>query len=108
MHHILFYEYVKDMLERRGPYREAHLARIGVEREAGRISMAGALGDPQPDDVGEAREGEAGGRAGFRPTGAAIVFTGVEPEAVEAFAAADPYVEAGLVTAWRVERWNLV
>jgi uncharacterized protein len=89
VHHILFYEYVKDMLERRGPYRDAHLARIGAERDAGRIVIAGALGDP--------------------PTGAAIVFgDGVAVGDIEAFAAADPYVEAGLVTARRIEPWALV
>jgi uncharacterized protein YciI len=88
VHHVLFYEYVKDVLERRGPYREAHLARIAAEREAGRIVMAGALGDP--------------------PAGAAIVFKDVEPDEVEAFARADPYVKAGLVTGWRVEPWRLV
>ncbi|HEY2160474.1 MAG TPA: YciI family protein [Solirubrobacteraceae bacterium] len=88
-HHILFYDYVEDVLERRGPYREAHLARIGAERESGRVLMAGALGDP--------------------PHGAAIVFgPGVEPEMIDAFARADPYVEAGLVTSRRVELWNVV
>jgi uncharacterized protein YciI len=87
-HHILFYDYVENMAERRGPYREAHLARIGGERDAGRVTMAGALGDP--------------------PHGAAIVFRDVEPDAIEAFADADPYVEAGLVTARRIELWNVV
>lgn len=84
-HHILFYEYVKDVAERRGPYREAHLERIRADE---RIVMAGALGDP--------------------PHGAAIVFRGVEPGEIEAFASEDPYVQAGLVTARRVERWSLV
>lgn len=88
MHHILFYEYVKDMLDRRGPYRDEHLAGIERERERGRIVMAGALGEP--------------------PHGAAIVFRDVEPEAIEAFADDDPYVRAGLVTARRVEPWKLV
>jgi uncharacterized protein YciI len=87
-HHILFYEYVEDMAERRGPYREAHLERIRAERDAGRVVMAGALGDP--------------------PHGAAIVFKGVEPDQIEQFARADPYSRAGLVSASRVERWNLV
>lgn len=64
VHHLLLYEYVKDMAERRGPYREAHLARIRRERDAGRIEMAGALGDP--------------------PTGAAIVFKDAEPDEIEA------------------------
>ena len=62
-HHLLLYEYVADMLERRGPYRQEHLARIRAERDAGRIVMAGALGDP--------------------PSGGAIVFRGVEPEQIE-------------------------
>jgi uncharacterized protein len=87
-HHILFYEYVPDMAERRGPYREAHLARIFAEREAGRPIMAGALGEP--------------------PHGGALVFRDVTPDEIEAFVAADPYVTAGLVTAHRIERWNVV
>jgi hypothetical protein len=89
VHHILFYEYVKDMAERRAPYREAHLARIHSERDAGRIVMAGALGNPQP-------------------TGAAIVFADTPPDAIEGFARTDPYVTAGLVPGWRIEPWNLV
>ena len=87
-HRILFYEYVDDMVERRGPYREAHLARIGAEREAGRIVMAGALGDP--------------------PHGGAVVFLGVPEAEIESFARADPYMEAGLVKSWHSELWKLV
>jgi len=87
-HHLLLYEYVENMLERRGPHREAHLDRIRAERDAGRIVMAGALGDP--------------------PTGAAIVFRGVAPEQIETFVHADPYVKAELVTGWRIAPWKLV
>jgi uncharacterized protein YciI len=88
MHHILFYEYVKDMIDRRGPYREEHLARIARERERGHVVMAGALGDP--------------------PHGAAIVFQDAEPGAIESFARHDPYVRAGLVTNRRIDPWNVV
>lgn len=84
----MFYRYVEDILDRRAPHREAHLARIAAERDAGRVIMAGALGDP--------------------PRGAAIVFTDVEPEEIERFAEGDPYVRAGLVTERRIEPWNLV
>jgi uncharacterized protein YciI len=87
-HQILFYDYVADILERRGPYREAHLAGIRAEREAGRLVMAGPVGDP--------------------PHGAVIVFGDVEAAVIETFARSDPYVEAGLVTAWRIEPWNVV
>jgi uncharacterized protein YciI len=87
-HHILFYDYVPDIAERRAPFREAHLARIEAEREAGGLVMAGALGDP--------------------PHGAAFVFRGTDPEQIEVFAQADPYVQAGLVTGRRIEVWKLV
>jgi uncharacterized protein YciI len=50
--------------------------------------MAGALGNP--------------------PSGAAIVFRGVEREEIEQFVDDDPYVQAELVRAWRIEPWNLV
>lgn len=84
----MLYQYVEDMAERRGPYREAHLERIAAEKEAGRVLMAGALGDP--------------------PTGGAIVFGGVGREHIERFVGDDPYVQAGLVPSWRLEPWKLV
>ena len=88
IHQLLLYNYVEDMAERRGPYREAHLARIFAGREAGMIGMAGALGDP--------------------PNGGAIVFKGVEPDEVERWVSEDPYVAAGLVTSHRILRWNVI
>jgi uncharacterized protein YciI len=87
-HQVLFYDYVEDILERRAPHRDAHLAALRAEKDAGRLVMAGALGDP--------------------PRGALIVFGDVDPNEVEAYATADPYVRAGLVTEWRVEAWNVV
>ena len=87
-HHILFYDYVDDMVERRAPYREAHLDEIRAGKDDGRIVMAGPLGDP--------------------PNGARSCSRASGRTAIEAFAQADPYVEAGLVTAWRIEPWNLV
>jgi hypothetical protein len=86
--YLLLYTYVADIAERRGPYREEHLAKIRAEREAGHITLAGALGTP--------------------PTGGAMVWTGVTPEDIERFTAADPYVINELVTSQRIERWNLV
>lgn len=76
------------MVERRGPHREAHLERIAAEKRAGRVVMAGAIGDP--------------------PGGGAIVFKGVGRAEIERFVRDDPYVEAGLVTGWRLEPWKLV
>ena len=88
MHQVLFYDYVDDILERRGAYRDAHLALIRQAKEDGKIVMAGALGDP--------------------PHGGLFVFSGDDAGAPAAFVDQDPYVAAGLVTAWRVEPWNVV
>ena len=87
-HYLLLYTYVEDMLERRDPFREAHLNRLRIEKDAGRVLMAGALGNP--------------------PTGGAIAFRGVTPEAIEEFVQNDPYMQAGLITAWRIEPWTVI
>jgi uncharacterized protein YciI len=86
--HLLLYGYVEDMADRRGPYREAHIGRIRAEQDAGRVTLAGALGDP--------------------PTGGAIVFEGVDRAHIETFVGDDPYVTAGLVTSWLIEPWRLI
>ena len=88
MQWVLTYDYVTDILERRGPHRDAHLAAARAAHDDGRLQMAGAVGDPVD--------------------GALFVFTGDDPSAAEAFAGGDPYVEAGLVTSWRVRPWNVV
>lgn len=84
--HLLLYDYVPDMLERRVPHREAHLALIRSYQADGRVELAGALGDPPHT-----------GLLAFRDAASA-----------EAFAAEDPYVAAGLVTGRRVEPWAVV
>ena len=85
-HWLLFYDYVEDILKKRTPHREAHLAHARAMKEDGRILMAGAVGDP--------------------PYGAVFVWT--EREGIEEWVDADPYVKAGLVPHWRVEPWNVV
>ena len=40
--------------------------------------------------------------------GAVILFKDDSPAAAEAFVAADPYVQNGLVTRWRVRPWTTV
>jgi hypothetical protein len=85
---VLFYEYVDDILDQRAPHRDAHLARINAWRDDGKLILAGAVGKP--------------------PHGAAIVFDVDDAAEVERFAAEDPYVVAGLVTARRIEPIALV
>ena len=86
--YLLTYDYVADIVERRAPHREAHLAHIAAWHGDGRVVMAGAVGDP--------------------PAGALFVLRVGDPAEAEAFAEADPYVAAGLVTARRVEPWTVV
>lgn len=85
---ILTYEYVPDVLERRGPYRDAHLQLIDEWIADGRLLMAGSVGDP--------------------PSGAQFVFSVADPGEIEAFAGADPYVDAGIVSARTVAPWTVV
>jgi uncharacterized protein YciI len=85
---LLTYEYVPDVLERRPPHRESHLAHVAAAHERGELAIAGAVGDP--------------------PRGALFAFDTEDPATIEAFAAADPYVEAGLVAERRIEPWTVV
>lgn len=87
-HILLMYEYVEDILERRGPFRDAHLEALRAMKEQGRVLMAGALGDPV--------------------SGAAIVFAPCDPLEVGEYVLRDPYVQAGLVKEWRALPWTVV
>ncbi len=86
MLYVLFYDYVPDVVERRAPFREAHLGLARASQERGGIVMAGAWTDPVD--------------------GAALVFS--SRAAAEAFPEVDPYVLNGLVPSWRVREWNVV
>lgn len=88
VHHLLIYEYVENIVERRAPHRASHLGYAQAWKDDGRLVAGGATGDP--------------------PTGAILVFKVDDPAEVERFAAEDPYVQAGLVTSRRVEPWNVV
>jgi uncharacterized protein YciI len=85
---LLLYDYVDDIVERRGPHRDAHLAHWRALKEQGAVVMGGALGHPVH--------------------GGAFVLRGVDNDAIADLVAADPYVDAGLLTEWRAEPWNVV
>jgi uncharacterized protein len=87
MHYLLFYDYIPDILERRGPHRASHLAHARAAVDRGELVLGGAL---NPPDVG------------------ILLFRGDSPAAAEAFAKVDPYVVNGLVTNWRVREWTTV
>jgi uncharacterized protein YciI len=88
VHQALFYDYVEDVVAKRAPFREEHLAWARSWKADGRIVMAGALGNP--------------------PYGALFVFLVEDPGQVEEFVAGDPYIAGGIVTGHRVVPWNVV
>ena len=83
----LTYEVVDDFVNRRLPFRPAHLKEVRESHARGELVMAGALGDP---------------------AGALLVFRAADRSVVEHFAKADPYVHEGLVKTWTVRPWTVV
>jgi|SRR5579872_1775474 len=84
---LLLYDVVDNYPEARAPYRPEHLGMAQAERDAGRLLLAGAYGDP--------------------PRGVAFVFQTDGAQIVEDFAKGDPYVLNGVVKRWRVEPWHV-
>lgn len=82
----LEYDTVDDFLERRLPFRQAHLAQIDRAYADSRIVLAGAL----------------------KPSGALLIFRADAASEVEDFVNNDPYVINGLVKTWRIREWAVV
>ena len=123
---LLKYDYVPDILEKRGPYRAAHLE--GANKQVGGGAWAGGWGgarcslcacaapppafapllrppithsSPSPSQAQAGKLMVAGALAD-PVDGAVFIFRGASKEEVESFVAADPYVQNKLVTAWWV------
>lgn len=88
MHYILFYDYVENVIERRTPFRQAHLALTEEYVRRGELLLGGAYADPAD--------------------GAALIFKTEDRNRVESFVANDPYVRNHLVTGWRIREWTVV
>jgi uncharacterized protein YciI len=88
MHYLLLYDYVPDIVERRGPHRAAHLSHARAAADRGDLVLGGALADPVD--------------------GAVLLFKADSPAVAEAFAQVDPYVLNGLVSRWRIREWTTV
>jgi uncharacterized protein YciI len=85
-HHLLRYALSPDYLERRGAFRELHLALAWEAADKGALLLGGAVGDPVES--------------------ALLLFA--DADAARAFAGADPYVTKGLVLSWDVVPWSTV
>ncbi len=87
-HFLLFYETGDGYVNKRAQFREAHLRKAWESHARNELILGGALADPAD--------------------GAVLLFRAESRDAVEAFAKADPYVQNGLVTAWRIREWSTV
>lgn len=83
----LTYDVVDDFVNRRLPFRPAHIKEVRDAHARGELVMAGALGEP---------------------AGALLVFRATDKGIAERFAKADPYVTGGLVRNWQVRPWTVV
>jgi uncharacterized protein len=88
MHYLLFYEFVSDYVDRRAEFRARHLKLAWEAQARGELILAGAYAKPVD--------------------GAALLFQCESREIPERFVAADPYVQSGLVTSWRIREWTTV
>jgi hypothetical protein len=84
----LVYQVAPDFAEKRGPYREPHLAKVFEAHRRGELIHGGALGDP--------------------PERALLIFRADDRTTAERFAETDPYVTSGLVANWEVQPWTIV
>lgn len=87
-HFLLFYDTAPDYLDRRPAFRADHLAHAKAAVARGELVLGGALADP--------------------PDRAVLLFRAESESVVRDFAAKDPYVLNGLVTAWTVREWTTV
>jgi uncharacterized protein YciI len=84
---VLLYDYVDEMVQRRAPFRDAHLGHVQTAKDRGELLNAGAIGDAES---------------------ALFVFAPETVQAARAFVAGDPYVVNDLVPTWRLTTWNVV
>lgn len=97
MYYAIISEDVKNSLEKRLGARPAHLARLEQLRDDGRLLIAG----PHP-----AIDSEDPGSNGF--SGSLVVAEFASLEVAQAWADADPYVEAGVYASVKVKPFKKV
>lgn len=85
MWYVIFSQDVENSLERRMSVREKHLARLKDLQNEGRLLVAGPM--PAIDD-------ENPGEAGY--TGSTVIADFASLEDAQAWADADPYIDAGV------------
>jgi uncharacterized protein YciI len=88
--YLLKYDYIPEVLEKRGAFREGHIALAMKLVAEGKCLSGGATAEPGVEV----------------PTGALFIFT--DEEAAKLFVKEDPYVSNGIVTSHSIQEWNVV
>ena len=88
MHYLLTYHYSADYLQRRGEFRNGHLAGAWAAQGRGELVLGGTTGNP--------------------PDSAVFMFDCADPSVIDAFVQADPYVQNGLVLRHTIVPWTTV
>ncbi|CAF0761595.1 unnamed protein product [Rotaria sordida] len=86
--YLLQYDYVANVIEKRKPYREAHLAHMGKQVEKGNVVLGGAFDNP--------------------PAGGLIILRNLSIDDIEQIAQQDPYVTNGIVTKYTIKPYMAV
>lgn len=87
-HFLLIYDGGPDYAATRAPHRPAHLTHAQAAVAAGVLKLAGALVEPLDKSV--------------------FIFEAPDRGVVEAFAAQDPYVLAGIIKSVEIREWTTV
>lgn len=87
-YHVLQYQYVSDIIEKRGPYRAEHLDGAKQMADQNKLVMAGALTEPVD--------------------GAIFIFRNTSKEDIESFVKRDPYVINNLVPSYSIRPYMVV
>ncbi|EOW6733039.1 YciI family protein [Cronobacter dublinensis] len=97
MLYVIYAEDVADSLEKRQSVRPAHLARLQLLYDEGRLLTAGPMPAVDSNDPGA---------AGF--TGSTVIAQFASLEAAQAWAEADPYIAAGVYKTVSVKPYKKV
>jgi len=97
MLYVIYAEDVADSLEKRQSVRPAHLARLQLLRDEGRLLTAGPMPAVDSNDPGA---------AGF--TGSTVIAEFTSLEEAQAWAEADPYIAAGVYKTVAVKPYKKV
>jgi len=95
--YVIYAEDVADSLEKRQSVRPAHLARLQLLRDEGRLLTAGPMPAVDSNDPGA---------AGF--TGSTVIAEFLSLEEAQAWAEADPYIAAGVYKTVSVKPYKQV